>query len=348
MRRRIFMFVGLGSAVLALATLAGPAAIASSVRVCPSAGPGCPFTSIQAAVNAVHGPSTITIARGTYRENVVIGAASATPLTLVSEGGAGAVTIDGQAKGSVLTVTAGHTLKVVGLTLTNGSAFDGGGIANLGGTVTVIDGRIVNNRANFSPSVDGSGFGGGVFNTDVPPPTGGGGTLTLTSTLVRGNHADFSGGGVATISFAAATHATLTNTTIENNTSSNGSGGLENCGTLRLTASPIRNNTANQGGGLTNCGNPPSGPSGTALLINSPVSGNHATGGPPSAGPSAGGHGGGISNGGTLTLVSSPVTDNTSKGPGSGIFNAPTGTVSRTASPVTGNTPPPQCVGTIC
>ena len=348
MRRQFFMVVGLGSAVLALATLAGPAAMASSLRVCPTAGPGCPFTSIQAAVNASHGPSTITIARGTYRENVVIGGASATPVTLVGEGGSGAVTVDGQAKGSVLTVTPGQTVKVVGLTLTNGLAFDGGGIANIGGNVSVVDSRIVNNRANFDPGVPGSGSGGGVFNTDNPPPAGGGGTLTMTSTLVSGNHADFSGGGVSTISFAAATHATLTNTTIENNTSSNGSGGVQNCGSLRMTSSPIRNNTANQGGGLTNCTNPPVGPSGTALLINSPISGNHATGGPASAGPSAEGHGGGISNGGALTLVSSAVTNNTSKGAGSGIFNAPPGTVSRTASPVTGNTPLPQCAGTDC
>jgi hypothetical protein len=231
-------------------------------------------------------------------------------------------------------VTGGHTLTLTGLTLTHGSLLgNGGGIDNLGGTVSVTNSRITDNVATGSIAND-QGFGGGVFNTDVGS---GPGILTLTSTLVSGNRAS-NGGGVSSISFQATTQATLTNTIVENNVAtSGGAGGVQNCGSLTTSGSSIRNNTAVQGGGLTNRGNPPSGPSGTARLISSPVTGNHATAG----------HGGGLSNGGTLTLISSPVTSNTAAGPGGGIFNAPPGTVSLIASAVTGNQPD-QCSGTTC
>jgi hypothetical protein len=319
----------------------------------------------------------------------VFGPNAATPLSLVAEGaegrgdvgevqgdsaqaapdshvGARAVVIDGQQKDSVVSVTPGRTVTLVGLTITNGLAgaavgFNGGGISNTGGAVTVINSRIINNTANGQLDLN-QGVGGGVYSTDTPSPAPappaappGTTTLTLVNTLVSGNKAVI-GGGVSSTSFTATVHATLSNTPVENNSASAGGGGVLSCGTLTMFSSPIRNNTAMQGGGLTNCFNPPAGPSGTATLINSPVTQNKATGttqipgGPP---PNPPGHGGGISNGGPLTLVNSPVSTNSTTGSGGGIFNLSPGTVTRINSPVRGNTGNPpaeaQCsAGLIC
>jgi hypothetical protein len=324
--------------------------------VCPTAGPGCQFTHIQDAINQAANGTTISIAAGTYKENLTIGGAS--PLSLVG-GDPRSVIIDGSHAGSVVTVLPGHSVKLVGLTLTDGVApvnpavggAAGGGIANFGGTVEVVNSRITNNTAP-------QGFGGGVFNTDV----NGGGSLKLVSTLVSGNSAG-AGAGVSTISLAAATNASFVNSTVENNSATGstppgapaGAGGVQNCGSLSMVNSPIRNNSASNGGGLTNCGN--GGLSGTATLTNSPITGNHATG-VGGVGPAAG-SGGGVSNGGTLKLVNSPVTNNTAVSAGGGIFNPPAGpqspvagTVTRINSPVTGNTGSPpqfaQCFGISC
>jgi hypothetical protein len=276
------------------------------------------------------------------------------------------VVIDGQQKGSVVSVTPGHIVNLVGLTITNGLAgatvnFNGGGVSNTGGNVTVIGSRIINNSAAGQLSND-QGFGGGVYSTDTPspppaPPAAPPGTtkLTLVNTLVRSNKAT-AGAGVSSTSFSASVEATLINTLVEDNSATAGGGGVLTCGALTMFSSPIRNNTAMQGGGLTNCFNPPAGPSGTATLIDSPVTRNKATGttqipgGPP---PNPPGHGGGISNGGPLTLVNSPVTANSATGAGGGIFNLPPATVTLVNSPVRGNSGNPpaeaQCsAGLIC
>jgi len=353
---RLLLVGGFFSAVMLVTSVAAPVVSAASLRVCPTAGPGCQFTHIQDAIDHAPNGATITIAPGRYRENLTIGGAS--PLSLVG-GDPQSVIIDGNRAGSVLTILPGHTVKLVGLTLTNGVAAAnpavgapaGGGVANFGGNVEVINSRITNNSAP-------QGFGGGIFNTDV----NGGGKLTLTSTLVSGNTAG-AGGGVSTISLTVATNASFISSTVENNTATGssppgapaGAGGVQNCGSLTMVNSPIRNNSASNGGGLTNCGN--GGLPGTATLTSSPITGNHATGAG-GVGPAAG-SGGGVSNGGTLKLVSSPVTNNTAVSAGGGIFNPPAGpqspvagTVTRVNSPVTGNTGNPpkfaQCFGTTC
>jgi hypothetical protein len=354
------MAASLAAAVLVLATV--PAAVsAASLRVCSSHGPGCPFTSIQAAINAAPDGAAISINAGTYLENLAIDPAhtKATHLTLVGEQN-GAVIVDGQHKASVLAISPGNSVKLVGLTLTHGSGSDtgqgfsaGGGILNFGGNLEVIQSRIIANSV-------GAGFGGGIFNADAPS---GGGTLRLVSSVVQDNTAS-AGGGVSTISMTAATRADIINTTVQGNHAGGGAvppglptggGGVQNCGTLTMTNSHISDNTASDGGGLTNCGN--GGLSGTATLINTPITSNHATGVPPTPTPFLG-HGGGVSNGGLLKLINSPVSQNTAVGVGGGIFNAPAGpfgpagTVIRINSPVTNNVGSPpsaaQCFGTTC
>jgi hypothetical protein len=310
------------------ATIGGVSA-ASTSRVCSSVGPGCQFSSIQAAIDAAHNGSTINIAPGTYHENLTVGPTTASPLALVGEGGL-AVTIDGGHAGSVLSVAAGHTVNLVGLVLTNGSAPSGGGIDNEGGVVNVTNSRITGNQATGDLFTNGTGFGGGIFNDA--------GTLKVVNSVVSGNHAQ-RGGGIVTGSENAEGTANVVNTLVAGNTASAAAGGVVNCGLLTMTNSPIRDNTAGQGGGLTNCGPISSGVFGTVKLVNSPVIGNHALGGP------FGGNGGGISNAGKIVLVNSPVTNNTAPtGLVGGIYNPFDGIVTRINSPVFGNTPP-QCLG---
>jgi hypothetical protein len=306
-----------------------PTALGASARVCPTASPGCAFTSIQAAIAAAHSGDTITIAPGTYHENLTVGSTAATRLSLVGPG----ATVDGGGNGSVLTVAAGHTVSVVGLTLTNGSAPSGGGV-NSAGSVSLTNVLVTGNHATGDLFSDGTGLGGGIFNDA--------GTLTLNNTQVTGNTAQ-RGAGIATGSPTAEGTATLNNSRVSNNTASAAAGGVLDCGTLTANNTTISNNTASQGGGLTNCGPIASGVFGTVTLNNSPVTGNHALGGMTDGVPLPG-HGGGISNAGRITLRNSPVTDNTAPaGQGGGIFNQG-GTVTLQNSAVVRNTPP-QCVG---
>src|SRR5579864_1244722 len=239
MKHTLFMGISVAAAVLIVATVMAPAVGAASLRVCPQQSVACPFTSIQAAIDSAPDGSTITIASGTYRENLVVDPAhtKATHVRLVGESPS-RVIIDGQHRASVLVISPDENVSLVGLTLTHGNGSDtgqgfsaGGGILNFGGTVEVINSRIVSNSVTL-------GFGGGIFNADAPS---GGGTLRLVSTTVSDNSAS-AGGGISTISMTAATHAQIVNSRIEDNHSvgssppgfPSGGGGVQNCGSLTV------------------------------------------------------------------------------------------------------------------
>ncbi len=117
--------------------------------------------------------------------------------------------------------------------------------------------------------------------------------------------------------------ATISNLTIQNgNVSTQAGGGIQNRGTLSLTAVTLRSNVSGiDGGGILN--------SGTLTVTNSTLISNDASG-----------NGGGIfnGNGASLTLTASTVTSNDTLGVGSnggGIFN--TGIATLTNSTITSN-----------
>src|SRR5687767_3572085 len=196
----------------------------------------------------------------------------------------------------VFTISAGSTVTISGLTVSNGSVFigqfllgDGGGILNLG-TLTVANCVVRENTAYTC--------GGGICNR---------GTTTVTNSRVTDNYSDHSGGGIANYQGML----TVQNSTVSGNESLFYGGGISNrwTGTLvSVTGSTVSDNhTGDTGGGIYS--------ESRLNVTSSTVSGNTSNR-----------HGGGIGDEGTLTVVSTTVInnradlDNNSIGAGGGIF----------------------------
>jgi CSLREA domain-containing protein len=164
----------------------------------------------------------------------------------------------------------------------------GGGLANKSGTLVLIGSRVSDNR-NGDP---GRGGGGGIVNRLI-------GKTTLIDTTVSDNSAD-AGGGIA----LSGGELIVSNSTISGNTATGLGGGIaRNHGVLTMTNSTISGNTAGDGGGIW------SDPSdnGANSLNNCTVANNRSLGF-----VTFGASGGGIANGGPLTLSNTLVAGNTS------------------------------------
>jgi hypothetical protein len=136
----------------------------------------------------------------------------------------------------------GGTLKLVNCNISaNESETDsGGGIANWGGSVTILNSRISHNSSNV---------GAGIFNS--------GGPLTLSNSTVSDNAADYGyGGGIYNTDGGT---LMLSNSTVSDNSAENGWGGGINNGYVETQGIPV---TSTQGGPIT--------------LIDSTISGNTA------------------------------------------------------------------------
>ena len=141
------------------------------------------------------------------------------------------------------------------------------------------------------------------------PTTGSGATLANLVTVDGGSAST-----VFTVG-SSVTGASIANLTIQHGKGV--AGGIQNAGTLTLTADNITDNSSTgAGAGINN--------SGTLTLTASTVSSNVATG-----------NGGGIGNSGTLTLTDDTISSNTSSASGGGIYN--TGTLAIRDSTVSGN-----------
>jgi transcriptional regulator with XRE-family HTH domain len=139
----------------------------------------------------------------------------------------------------------GGTLMLVNCNISaNESETDsGGGIANWGGSVTILNSRISHNFSNV---------GGGIFNS--------GGPLTLSNSTVSDNAADYGyGGGIYNTDGGT---LMLSNSTVSDNSAVHGWGGGINNGYIEVQNVPV---TDTQGGPIT--------------LIDSTISGNTALGG---------------------------------------------------------------------
>jgi predicted outer membrane repeat protein len=298
-----------------------PQAAAATLNVCAS---GCPFTTIQSAVDHAAAGDTIAIAAGTYFENVTI---PGNRLTLQGVGRR-RVVIDGNLKGPVFTIgngqsfDTGDTITFSELTIMRGFSSSGGGIVVLNssplviqhsillsnrstgsggavqtgsGSITVADCNFINNQA----VADGGGLE--LTNEDL--------TLTVSDSVFSHNSAGIYGGAIHTV--AHVTQGTFTNTSfVQNQAQWGGALNLGNLYGAQLNFTDVTlsgNSATNDGGGLFFEG----GAVFTRSIVTHNVAGKNGggiSGGPRFKGPSA------------LSLVDSEVVWNTAGGQGGGIF----------------------------
>lgn len=365
---------GLGGGGLLLAGFltAAPAAQAGTGTTVP-----CDSVKLIAAITAANtaGGGTISLGQGChYALRSANNGGNGLPVikTRITVNGNRA-TIDGTGKVRVLEVDGpGGNLSLQDVTITGGSADNGGGIDNAGGTVTLNHSRVTGNTATQA--------GGGIASATNPSsvakltlnnsevtgnsqtldPQGGGGggggivnilgTVTLNRSEVNGNTAmGLAGGGIASGDYVdmppsnPSSLLTLNGSQVNGNTAPNaGGGGIQILlGTAILNSSQVDGNTSLNGGGIAS-GNGNGGvPPGTSQLIlnKSEVDGNTAIAPVPVPGPMSGPPvaAGGIANGGNAVLSHSEVDHNTAKfTSGAGIVNH--GTMTLNKSEVNSNT----------
>ena len=221
----------------------------------------------------------------------------------------------------------GASLTVSNSTISDNSSYSGGGIFNAGSGVklTVNNSTISDNSSLFT--------GGGIFNNSSI-----GISTTVSNSTINGNSTIQGGGG---ISNSGGTF-NMSNSTINGNSATLSGGGISNdFGIFNLSNSTVSNNSVNQvgsdidshygGGGIYNN-------YATMNVSNSTISSNVAA----NANLNSSTHGGGIYNGGKLTLVFSTLTLNQAD-IGSGVyidpgaFSLPPGSVSARNTIIAGN-----------
>ncbi|MCB9423331.1 MAG: right-handed parallel beta-helix repeat-containing protein [Ardenticatenaceae bacterium] len=213
------------------------AAPASELHVCLS---GCPYSSVQAAVDAASDGDVIKVAAGTYtgvsvREGATQVAYISKSVTV--QGGytpsnwttpdpeANITTLDAQGQGRVLYVIGGRGTVIDGLHITGGNAFGQPGA--------------------WIPSVpDGSSGGGMYVHGNVDPF---GVEFTLTNNHIYSNTAK-QGGGVY-MSFCCSNATLRGNTFASNSAEKDGGGVLLHAGAAELAGNVFDANTADRGGG---------------------------------------------------------------------------------------------------
>jgi len=243
-----------------------------------------PCATISYAVSQASGGDTIYVS-GTIEETVTVDI----PLTIAQWPDANPAIVNGTGTlSTVFTIDSGETVVIDGLTITGGSDFDGGGIVNNGGDLTVENSVI---SGNFAGLQNGPGGQGGGIDNDQ-------GTLSVDDSTISDN------------SVSAA----------DGNPGGQGGGIFNDEGTVSVDDSTISGNTANVigasppgfGGGIFS-------DNGAFSVDDSTIADNSAA----STMAGFGGVGGGIFTAvGNGTIDDSTISGNTvsSGGEGAGIY----------------------------
>jgi fibro-slime domain-containing protein len=193
--------------------------------------------TIQDAIDGASDGDIIEVPSGTYTENIQFNEMQIT-LTSTNPGDPGATTINGGGTGSVLTFDAGDAdSEVIGFTITNGNASDGGGIYCNGASSTISNCVITGN--------DASGKGGGMYNHLSSP--------TVTNCTFEDNTAGQYGGGICNYEG----YWTVADCQFNNNSSATYGGGMANIDDCygTVTNCGFSDNFAeDEGGGMHNTG----------------------------------------------------------------------------------------------
>jgi hypothetical protein len=155
-------------------------------------------------------------------------------LTIQGPGG-GQLTISGGGNSRVFEVASKTTVTLSGLTISNGTAANGGGIyVDHGGTLTISNSTLSSDAATT--------YGGGIYNS---------GTLTINNSTLAGNTAAYAGGAIDNA--GASANLTISGCTLSGNSVGGGGyGGAirnENGGNLSISNSTLSGNSATGGEG---------------------------------------------------------------------------------------------------
>jgi predicted outer membrane repeat protein len=237
----------------------------------------------------------------------------------VSIMGPGAVnlTVDGGGVSTVFFVFApGMAVHISGLTIAHGAAStplaDGGGLANHAGTLYVTSCAFTNNAANL---------GGGLSDW---PAAGDTAISNISSCTFTANTATFGGGAIYENTGAVTVKG---NSILLTNSANYGGGIYLDGGKVTVSSSTLATNTAVTAGGAAF-----SSPGATLTVSQATISSNTA------GNAAVSGVGGGIANGGSLTVGSSTLLTNTGIGGGGGIYNATGAHLKATGDNFKGNT----------
>jgi hypothetical protein len=173
------------------------------------------------------------------------------------------------AGGAIYSIGGGPTT-VVGSLFSGNSASNGGAIGNLGNDFTLVNSRLVGNRASGTGGNPGNGGNGGGISID-----GQGTTITLCGDQLQSDTGNAFGGGIFRVAYLGTEPTIIDRTSIDSNvilsTTQGLAGGLYLQDTkITMTATTIANNAANGAGGFF------VGPGATADLTNTTIAGNTA------------------------------------------------------------------------
>jgi hypothetical protein len=192
------------------------------------------YGTISEALRAARSGGTVVVCDGTYSDYLEI----ITDLTLRSQNGSGATTIDASGSGPCITVTTGSST-ITGFTLTDGQGAEhpvnpevttGGGIQLLTNDAVVLEDLVfLANEADF---------GGGLFGTD-------GCTLSISDSTFELNDAEYSGGGA----YLWDCTVTMDGVTFEDNYGTYGGAVFLQGSTVELGATTALDNYASEYGG---------------------------------------------------------------------------------------------------
>ncbi len=293
-RGRLRTAAGILSAIAVLLLAGGAPALAGNSCVNPAGSDGC-FSSIQAAIDdavASSKAASITIAPGTYTENLSVPSGATITLNGGSSSAVFTVVQSRNAGASVIAAAANSNLSLSNLAVTGGQAPQGGGI-NSAGTLTLNNVVVSQNVAT------GSGAkGGGLY-------FAGAGHLDVEQSLITSNSSGGSGGDLY-----VAGNAIIKNSIVSAGvTSGAGAGGgiAIASGQVQFVNATIEDNAANggNGAGIWVGG-------GQVVAANASVALNFA-----------GGTGGGVQlDAGSLYMNNCTVGLNGAAGPGGGVNDA--------------------------
>ena len=213
--------------------------------------PDSSLNSVQTGLDSCSAGDTVLVGPGTYYENIewpyVMG------IRLISECGPAATMIDGGGSGGVIHLALmqdDSLAMVIGFTLRNGVAWQGGGIHATGGK-PLISGNIITDNTAQWPTAR-------AFPAEGPPPEGGGiysvwSSPRIIDNVISNNSALYNGGGIACNCDAANIAPYICQNTITDNSAHCG-GGVYIVDPYAMTTvreNLIAMNTADYGGGIT-------------------------------------------------------------------------------------------------